>query len=406
MKTDSKDEVTHRRLILPSLSVSIFATGSITVLAALLLKDMGNTFNTGVAVTGQINTTYSIAACICALLVGALSIRFRHKTLLLTGLLLMSVSALGCFLASDFMTMLACYSLSGAGYALVNPMAFALVGQHISLEKRASAIGWIVAAGALVYVIGAPVIALMSGLGGWHLPLLGFVTPVLLMGLMLAFLGLPSISPSRQALTKKEGYLTSFKEVFLSRSAVACLIGDAFRSAAFVAIVLYAASFVRDRFSVSTETASLVLLGGALCYALGSLAGGLFVGKFGRKSSTVLTALLAGIFTISYVFAPHLWLSTMLTLIASWFFGMVASAANSLTLEQVPRLRGTMMSIDTAAINLGSALGTALGGLALLSFNYEGLGSVLGTISVLSAIVFGLLARDPTEKAEVEETKI
>jgi predicted MFS family arabinose efflux permease len=122
------------------------------------------------------------------------------------------------------------------------------------------------------------------------------------------------------------------------------------------------------------------------------------VNLFGRKTSTVLTAFLAGIFVITYTCVPNLWLSLVLSLVDSWFFGMVTSAANSLTLEQVPEFRGTMMSIDTAAINLGSAFGTVLGGLALLSFGYEGLGLVLGFMGVAATIIFYILTTDPTSK--------
>jgi predicted MFS family arabinose efflux permease len=57
-----------------------------------------------------------------------------------------------------------------------------------------------------------------------------------------------------------------------------------------------------------------------------------------------------------------------------------------------------MMSIDSAVLNLGSALGTAFGGLALLSFDYEGLGIVLGVMGVASALVFQFLTIDPTYK--------
>jgi len=154
---------------------------------------------------------------------------------------------------------------------------------------------------------------------------------------------------------------------------------------------------VRQRFSLPADLASIVLIGAALCYALGGLAGGRFVDKFGRKPSTVLTALLASIFAISYAYAPNLWFSLVLILITSWFFGMVASAANSLTLEQIPKFRGTMMSIDSAALNLGSAIGTAVGGLVLLSFDYEGLGNALGAMGIVAAIIFHFLAIDPTK---------
>ena len=394
--SNSSERVVYRRLFLSSLVVSSFATGPITVLAALLLIDIGNTFNTSVGVTGQINTAYSVAAFIFALLTGVLSVRFKHKSLLLTGVLLMAISALGCFLALDFRVLLVFFSLSGAGYAMVNPMAFTLVGEHFPLEKRANAIGWIVAGGALVYVIGAPIIALISGFEGWRFPLLWFVLPVLFTSLLMAFLGLPSASKNSQTSSDTKTLL-NFKDVLLNRSAVACLIGDILRSAAFVAIVLYATSFFRQRFLIPTDLASLILLGGALSYVLGSLTSGLLANRFGRKTSTVLTALLSGIFTVAYVFTPNLWLSLVLMLTASWFFGMVASSANSLTLEQVPRLRGTMMSIDTAVINIGSALGTMSGGLALLYLDYEGLGSVLGAIGIVAAIVFYLLAKDPTK---------
>jgi DHA1 family inner membrane transport protein len=393
----SSAEISSRRLFLASLATASFASSPITVLAALLLVDIGKTFNTAVETTGQINTTYSIAAFILALSTGALSVRFRHKSVLLTGLVLMSVSALGCFTASDFVTLLVFYSLSGAGYAMVNPMTFAMVGEHFPLEKRANAIGWIVAGGASAYVIGAPIIALMSGPQGWRFPLLVFVIPVLLVTFFLAFFGLPSASIERRIRAQGKNYIRSFKEVLLNRSAVACLIGDTLRSAAFVAIVLYATSFFRQRFSLPTDIASLILLGGAMSYVFGSLATGSFVNRFGRKNSTVITALLSGMFTIVYALIPSLWLSIVLMLTASWFFGMVASSANSLTLEQVPSLRGTMMSIDTAVINIGSALGTVSGGLALFLLDYEGLGSVLGTTGIVAALIFYLLAKDPTK---------
>jgi len=389
-------EPSRHTLFLPSLALASFASSSITVFAALLLIDIGNTFNTPVGITGQINTVYSVAAFIFALLTGVLSVKFMHRSLLLAGVLLMTVSALGCFFASNFTSLLALYSLSGAGYAIVNPMTFTMVGEHFSLEKRAKAIGWIVAGGALVYVVGPPIIALMSALEGWRFPLLGFVMPILLITFLTASLGLPS-APKGSGIALDARTRLNVKGIFVNRSAVACLIGDTLRSAAFVAVVLYATSFFRQRFLLPTELASLVLLGGATAYALGSLSTSPFVNRFGRKPATVLTALLSGIFTISFALVPSVLLSLLLMLMASWFFGMVASSANSLTLEQIPKLRGTMMSIDTASINVGSALGTMAGGLALFYFDYEGLGTVLGAIGIVAAIIFGLLAKDPTK---------
>jgi len=385
-------------LFLPSLAFSYFATGTLGVLVSLLLIDIGETFSVSEGVMGQINTLYSIVAVVIALLMGILSLRFKHKSLLLMGLIFIGISASGCLVAPDFNMMLVSYSLSGLGWAMVSPMCVTMIGEHFPLEKRASAVGWIIAGGALPFVIGAPIIASIAGLGGWRLAIIGFVIPILLASILLAFIGLPSISHSHRSAVNGKTYLRSFKSVLSGRSPIACLIGDALRSASFIAILIYGASFFRQRFSVSVDFASIWILGAASCYTLGSLVSGPLVNGFGRKTSTVLTAFLAGIFAITYACVFNLWLSLALSLIDSWFFGMVTSAANNLTLEQVPEFRGTMMSIDTAAINLGSALGTALGGLALLSFDYEGLGIVLGVIGVVAAVVFQFLTTDPTRK--------
>jgi predicted MFS family arabinose efflux permease len=49
-------------------------------------------------------------------------------------------------------------------------------------------------------------------------------------------------------------------------------------------------------------------------------------------------------------------------------------------------------------LNLGSAFGTAIGGLALSSFGYEGLGSVLGAMGIAAAFAFLLFTREPVSK--------
>lgn len=345
---------------------------------------------------GQVNAVSSIAAVIFALFMGVLNVRFRHKSLLMIGLLLVNISALGCSLASSFTLMLISYPLSGVGTAMVAPMVVTLIGEHLPLEKRANAIGLIIACGGISYVIGPPVIGFIADLGGWRFTLFGFVIPISLASLLLAFVGLSSTSRSRQPAIGKGAYLKSFKRILSNRSATACLAGNILRSIAYMVILLYGISFFRQRFLASTGFASIIMLGGALCYTLGSLVCGRFANRYGRKLSTVLTALLAGIFTISFAYLPNLWLSIALIFLGAWFFGMGASASSSLTLEQVPKFRGTMMSINSAAIGLGSALGAALGGLELVLFNYEVLSSTLGAMGIAAAIVFYFLAMDPT----------
>lgn len=385
-----------RRLFLPSLAVSYFGTFPLGVLVGLLLVDIASTFHVSVGAMGQISTISSVVAVIFGLFMGILSVRFKHKSLLMVGLLCVSISALGCFLAPTLSLMQAFYSLSGVGTAMVFPMTLTLIGEHFPLEKRANAVGWIMAAASLSYIVGAPAIGFIADIGGWRSVLLGFVMPVSVASLILAFLSLPSTSRRQQPAITKETYLRSFKQVLLSISATACLVGNILRTAAFMAILLYGISFFRQRFLVSTNFGIGIMLGAALCYTLGSLVAGRLANRFGRKALTVLSSFLAGVFIISFVYLSNLWFSLAVNFWGSWFSGMASSTANSLSLEQVPEFRGTMMSINSAAISLGGAIGAAVGGSTLDLFNYEALGLILGAMGLAAAVIFYFLTIDPS----------
>ena len=384
------------RLILPSLIVSQLAIQPPYMLTGLLLVDIALTFGISVGVAGQIRTLSSIVAVVSALIMGALSIRFKHKSLLMTGLLFISISALGCSLAPDFYTMLVCYPITGLGMFMVRPMINTLIAEHFPLEKRAGAIGWTAAGGALAYLIGSPVIGLIAVIGGWRLAFLGFVLPLIVVSLMFAVVGLPSTPQGLRSTVSKGNYLEGFKGVLLNRSAVACLVGNMLSTAAFQLILLYSAAFLRQRFLAPTGFISIVFMGGAVCYILGSLFSGRFVNRFGRKPLTVLAALLAGMFFISTTNTPNMWLSIALSYLGDLFAGIRYTASTSLTLEQVPGFRGTTMSVNEAAYSMGETLGAAIGGLSLLIYNYEVLGLSLGAMGVAAAVIIQFLASDPT----------
>jgi predicted MFS family arabinose efflux permease len=82
--------------------------------------------------------------------------------------------------------------------------------------------------------------------------------------------------------------------------------------------------------------------------------------------------------------------------LAAWFFGMVTAAAVCLILEQVTKYRGTIMSVDSAFTNVGFAVGSALGGLTLIWFGYEGLGTTLGLLGIAATAVFYFFTKDPS----------
>ncbi len=226
---------------------------------------------------------------------------------------------------------------------------------------------------------------------------LGFVLPIALLGLLLTIRGLPSTYSSHLPNTSMGSYLEGFKAVISNRSASACLVGTVLSTATWFSFVIYFASFFRQRFLVSIDFVSVIIIGTSLSSVLGSIVCGRLVNRFGRKSLTVFSGFLVGVLAYSVTNVSNLWLSITFSIIFCIFAAIMITAFSSLTLEQVPRFRGTMMSLSSAAMSMGDVIGGAVGGLLLIKFDYGVLGFTFGALAVVGASVFHFLAIDTTK---------
>ncbi len=393
-ETSSQAEGSGTRLVLPSLGLSRLVLQLPRMLTGLLLIDIAHTFGTSVGVMGQIRTASSIVAVVGALLMAGLSVRFKHKHLLLVGLAFIVVSALGCGLAPSYATILVLFSISGVGMAMVTPMSQSLLGEYLTLDKRASTMGWMLGASAAAYLIGAPVFAYISGIAGWRWAFLGFVLPMTALALLFAAYGLPR--PKSDEGVGGGSVVEAFRAVFTNASATACLVGNLIILSTWSTHLSFSSSLLRQRFLVSTGFASLSTIVGAACYIVGSVSSGRIVNRVGRKNLAVLLTIPAGLFLLGVYNLGYM----PLVLVSSWLGallnGMLYSATSNLTLEQLPRFRGTMMSISSATGSLGSAIGTAFGGWILVTYHYNQLGWFMGAFNVVAVLIYYFITKDPT----------
>jgi DHA1 family inner membrane transport protein len=382
-------------MVLPSLVISRFATMPPNFLTGLLLIDIGASFGLAVGVTGQIRTAASIVGVLSALLISALSLRFRSKSLLVGGLGILIASTVGCALAPSFTVLLVIYALTGMAGSLVGPMAFTLVAEHFPPEQRTNALSWIITGMSAANLIGAPIIGYISGFVGWRGSFLWFVLPVSLLGLFLAVRFIPSgqrSDPGEKG--GGVGIMEGFRGVLTDTSAVACLAGTAFIAAAYMAMVSYAPSYYREQFSLSTAQASFVIIGSSVFFITGTRICGRLVSKFGRKPMMLWPSVLAALSIFVYLNIPNIWLSLAARFLGSTSSAIVFTTANALTLEQAPIFRGTVMSLSQATFSLGGVLGTGLGGLIVLISGYGAMGLSHGAMMVVAMLILYFLAKE------------
>jgi len=381
-----------------SLAFTFFATGKLDILVSLFLVDiaatfLGSTDQTAIGIASRLLVFESAVALIFGLLSSVLSVRFKHKSLLLFGSLCITVGTLGCFLAPNFIFLQIFYPLDGAGTIIVGAMALALIGNFLPLKKRAKAISWVVASGLMASAIGFPVAGLIGGTWGWRSFLLWYVLPVSITASILAYFGIPKTKIQQTSITK-DAYLSSFKQVFANKSAAACLLGNTFISAATVWSA-FAPTFWRQQFLVSVQIVTVITFVVLLFYIAGSLVGGPLVNKLGRKRYVVLSYFLRGLLIPAILFMPDFWTALAMSFLSTFVGGSAITAGRSLSLEQAPKSRGTMMSMDSVFWSLGGTIGAAAGGVVLSELGYQILGVAFGVFAILASFVILLIAKDP-----------
>jgi DHA1 family inner membrane transport protein len=388
------------KMLLPSLVISRFATMPPGILTGLLLLDIGETFGYTVGVTGQIITGASIIGVISAIMISVLSLRFTPKFLLVGGLILLVVSTVGCIFAPTFSVLIIIYALTGMAGSFVGPMAFTLVADNFSPQERANALSWIIAGMSGAYLIGSPIIGYISGFVGWRGSFLWFVLPISLIGLLLAIKFIPSEQQSSHEEKKTQiGIIDSYKRVLSNISALACLVGSALIAAAYMAMVSYAPSFFREQFGLSTAQASFIVIGYSVFFITGTRLSGRLIKRFGRKTMMLWPTALASLTIFAYLNITNLWLSMLARFLGSAFSAVVFTAVNALTLEQVPNLRGTVMSLNQATFSLGGVLGTGFGGLVVLLYGYQTMGLSHGAFMFIAMLILHFLAKEPNESS-------
>jgi predicted MFS family arabinose efflux permease len=380
------------RLFVPSLVLAAFSTQPPNIITSLLLIEIGLSFGVPVGVSGQLRTVASIVGVFVALSLGAISLRFRSKSMVITGSILLTMSAIGSAVAWDFESMLLAYSVSGIGITMTTPMINTIIGDNFPQERRPRILGLSAAGTSIAYMICSPLVSYISGTTGWRAVFTLIMLPVSLLSLITLYAGIPS-DDEKTPLTLGQ-LLQGYRAVLSERSAVFCLIGTMLCWTMFLGSLTYMMSFYRQRFLMELGWASVILSVLALSKTLGHLTVGKLIEGYGRKKIVVGSIISVSVFIVGYLYSPNLWVSLPLACMSCLVAGYMHSSVDSLNLEQVSEYRGSMMSLSYAFYTLGGVLGAGLGGLALLTGGYNVLAAVLGLFGFASCLVFHGLTKD------------
>ena len=391
---DSINERRQKRTFVPALALAGFAVSIPGLILTLLAVDIASTFQVPVGFAAQLSTTNGAAGVVFALLMGGLAVRFKHKSLLLVGVGLVAAGSLIAFAAPSLAVMQLVYVLAGGGAVIVNIMSLTLVGEFLPSNKKAKVVSYLFAVISLAYVVGTPLIGLLTNFGGWRIVFVFLVLPTTAAGLALSLLTLPSGKAQTQLPVVETSLLKSFRQVFSNRSAASCLVGGIIGAAGTATFGIFAIAFYREHFLMPRDFGVEVTFVISALFVVSALVMGRLVNRFGGKNMTVVSYLLTGIFTIAFFFGPNLWVCLALNLAHAWFFAAGGTAYRCLVLDQVPQSRATMLSMSDVFGNVGVAIGAAVGGGLLVLLSYQVVGLAFGTLCLAATAIYFFLTRD------------
>jgi len=353
--------------------------------------------------TGTINSVFEVVA---AVVLSFLAIRFRHKSLLLIGVGLVLVSAMGSFFAPTLLTMQVFFALEGFGTVMVLAMGYTIVGENVPMQKKAKTTSYIVATGYAAGIIGMIILNRITNFGGWRLTFLLLTLPLSALGLTIALFVLPNRQNAKleSSANERNVYWATFRRILKNKSAVFYLMG--YMVSGMVVTGGFALPFYMQEFGLSLDFVTVISLGVALVTVISTLVMGRIIAKRGAKILILASAILDGVITMMFFSMPSYPFAIAMDMVHIWMYATVLVGLAALALDQVPESRGTFISIRSMFLYIGTAIGAAISATLLSALaSYQVVGIALGVISI-GMVPFILRVKDTTKMPSTPETSV
>lgn len=354
--------------VLALLSLAYFVVGVTSLAVVGVLGSIGAALEVTPGAAAGLVTAFALSFAVTAPLAQAWLTRWPLPALLVTGLVLLAAGAAATGLATSYQGALAARIASGAAAALVGPSALAIGAALVPAERRGRALGTIFGGMTLATVLGVPLAAWLGAHLSWRTVFLlvaglGLITAVAArawvpasVGAGRARLGLGDVAVLLARRGVGFGILASLLQMLAQ-----------FITYALVAVLL------AERFGSGADQVSVALLVFGAAGVVGNAVGGRLSDAI--RPETVVRLSFAGLALsfLAVMAVPSYPLA--LAALAAW-----AATALLLMTPQQKRLvtlagdrTAVALGLNSAAIYIGMAAGSSLGGAAHAVLGVQGL---------------------------------
>ena len=364
------------------LILGIVAVGVGALIVSPLLKDLSTTTGTPVDRMGWVVAVYGLTLACTAPPMALWCRSVPRRTQLIAGMALLGAATLGCALADTFGQLLLARAACGVAARVFIPSCYAWIGENVPAERRAQAMGRVMAGWSVALVLGVPTGSWVAEALGWRAAFVATAAVAVLA--VLALCRLPAQPPSNSPRT------TARQDwAIVAASEPLKIMGVNFLTVmGFYACNTYLGWATRDALGVGSGVAGSVVMGYGIGLMLSTL-NGHWLDRFGhRRSLAVAVWCLVLVFAALPLGLFHLAALGGVMVVWGVFQGAAQTCTATLMTRQAPGAQGLAMACMSATTYLGVALGAAAGGWMMPS---HGLSAVAAISAVATAIAGGLV---------------
>ncbi|MBO18923.1 MAG: hypothetical protein CL732_00090 [Chloroflexi bacterium] len=379
-----------------AVAIALFSGQGLFLILGPLLVEIAGEFDVSVAVAGQLATATFAAWGVSVVISGPMSDSFGRRPVALTGLTLLSAGAFASAVAPNFESLMAARILTGLGGGMIPPNSLAAVADVVSPERRAQAVGGIMAFNTSSTVITIPLLALVADLAGWRSPFL-IMGSVMAACVVLNWFWFPRSTGSGRG---DFSFLSRYRELLTLPVYRAAMATNFAQRIAFFALFSYLAAYLIEDYGMSVGAVALPMALAGVGRVLGSLMGGPVAERRNRMSLIAISSFVGGVCSV-LVFSVHLslWLTIAMSMAGMATLSVGWPVLITFSTEVSGKSRATGVGLLGFCNQTGGVAGAAMGGALLATTGFAGIGYLCLGAAVFSLLVIALFMRPETAGA-------
>ncbi|WP_342501036.1 MFS transporter [Bacillus sp. FSL P2-0069] len=372
---------TSHQLLIILLAVGSFVTGTSEFVVSGILDIIAVDLHISIPAAGQLITVYSLFYAVGALFLVMATSKLNRKKVLLSAIFVFILGNMLAFFSHHFVLLLlsrVIMAMSGGLYIVV---ATNYAAQIAPPEKKGSAMATVITGFTVSLVLGVPIGTFLSGHVDWHyiFLIIALVTACLF---LLLYQLLPRIEGHSHLPLKQQLHILQDRRV------ISGLATTVFWILGYTMVFAYISPLLRQTAGFSIEMTSMALLVLGISAFIGSRFGGFAVDQWGPNRTISISIMIQMFALFALFFTQFSTISVLITLaiwgIATW---TTTPAKQFYLISLKPQASETVLSFNTAIMNIGMMLGSSMGGVIIQYTNVTNLSWIGGLASFVALML-------------------